>query len=233
MYRMDCRRLEMKQNNLWERQLWDSDTSFAVFQIWLKQDFRPRNLDKAWRTYLGKDRDKSGKLIHAPTAIHHAYHATDNRSKKYPHSVDWPTRAAAFDAATAQEELEMWQHRRQQIRRQEWASAEALLEKAREMLEWPLYIRYEDGGKTIIQPVRWSIRDIQLFLKTASELSRLAAEMETSRAKVEMVFSFSEETIQAMRELDMRGIPSSMLVKEFEAIIQDAARKVRDADRDS
>lgn len=190
-------------------------------------------MDKAWRTHLNKDRDESGKLIHAPSAIHHAYHATDNRSRKYPHSVDWPTRAAAFDATTAQEDLEMWQHRRQQIRRQEWASSEALLEKAREMLEWPLYIRYEDGGKTIIQPVRWSIRDIQLFIKTASELSRLAAEMETSRAKVEMVFSFSEETIQAMRELDMRGIPSSMLVKEFEAIIQDAAQQVRDADRNS
>lgn len=105
---------------------------------------------------------------------------------------DWQARVARWEELEKERVTQQWRDRQDEIREREWGAAEALLERAAQMLKYPLseqtVTREEAGpdGKAVVQhvtvkPVRWSQRDVAAFHKTASELARLAAEMETER----------------------------------------------------
>lgn len=107
----------------------------------------------------------------------------------------WTERAEAYDRHLYRLELqaqnkaiaaevEMWEKRRSEQREREWSAAEALVSRAYQMMQHPLTTTTEDEGRTIIQPTRWSIRDVAVFLDTASKLARRAAEMDTDDKKV-------------------------------------------------
>ena len=105
----------------------------------------------------------------------------------------WPERAAAWDAHQHDLAMRQWEERAAELRGREWQAAQALLEKAEQMLKFPLVsVRHEDeigpDGRptavTVLEPGDWRVVDAARMAEVASKLARLAAEMETERERV-------------------------------------------------
>lgn len=218
---------------LWERQSWDTDLGYAVFQIWLKQD-SPRNLDSAWRTYKQQEYTPSGRRLTAPSYIKQMYDGmmTSQVIGEYP-KTGWEERVRKYDIERQRQELVMWAERQRTVRRNEWDLADQLLNMAKQMLEWPIYEKFfEEGefeGETvqylIIKPIKWGARDIASIAKIASELMRLSAEMVQGRYKMELSINLSPEALEAIKVLEEHGLTMTDAVSEFENIIIQAAKK--------
>ncbi len=120
---------------LWERQPWDSDASFACFQIWLLQDERPRSLDAAYRVYVGRERYANGTLIRASDHARRWYQAKNGKGEPIPNAKTWPERAAAYDDHLAEQDRLRWEQRHRQLRERDWTAGEELRELAAQMLQ--------------------------------------------------------------------------------------------------
>ena len=93
--------------------------------------------------------------------------------------------------ATAKE-ADKWAKRRSEQRDREWQQAELLIERAMQMLKYPLSrqevkAKDKDGNPTItiVEPAKWTFKDAAVYLDSAAKLARLAAQMETENVKVE------------------------------------------------
>lgn len=101
---------------------------------------------------------------------------------------DWSERAEAWDEAEHLRIEAEWEARRQELRNSEWKMSGELLDKAKQMLMFPLArTEHEQRGETTvitsIYPSRWSMGDAGRLIETASKIGRLAAEMETDRVR--------------------------------------------------
>lgn len=217
-------------DKLWERQDWEDDLSFRVFNIWLKLD--PRDLDEAWQIHTGETYTSTGKLVKAPWHIKNAAEGKNAVLQERGLKITWEDRARAFDIEVQRKEHSQWLDRRRKIRANEYELSELLQKKAREMLDWPIYAEEEEvvDDKTVIKrlPSKWALRDVQGMVKISSELARLAAEMEQSILK--FTISFSPETLEAIEVLKRYGIDASDVVGQIEQLIQNAARKYQEQD---
>ena len=224
-------------NKLWERQPWDSDLEYTVFQRWLLQEFRPRDLDQAWRDHVGKDRTDTGRKIGAPSYIITAFAGNSSAQIELGSDYTWEQRAREWDIEQQKSDLQAWDYRRHHLRLREWNVAMQLLNKAKEMLEWPLYIEeeiHDEDGTTIIRtPTKWNVRDASSMVKTASELARLSAEMAQGHFRVDFYITLSPAAIDAMDRLMEHGVPRTELISEFEQIIMDAAKQYDSVDTSS
>lgn len=101
--------------------------------------------------------------------------------RKWSERHGWVRRAAEYDELCAAQEREIqavltkdraaeWVKRQERLKEEEFAIAERLLAKAKELLEDPR--------------VRWSGGDIAKLLDVASKLGRLASGLETDRREV-------------------------------------------------
>jgi len=118
---------------------------------------------------------------------------------------NWKARVEAWDEHIRQELEAEWEARRKEVKEQEWASAGKLLERVGKMLKFPLseVIQEDKDGKVFkVQPVRWSQSDITRFLEAASKLRRLAAEMETDRAGLDL--TSKGEKIESLNTITVR-----------------------------
>ena len=94
-------------------------------------------------------------------------------------------RAKQIDDEALQRE---WEDRRKEWKQEEWDIAAKLLERAQQMLTFPVAeVTYQndDDSVQIVKPAKWKPVDIARFAEVASKLARLAAEMETERRKSE------------------------------------------------
>jgi hypothetical protein len=132
------------------------------------------------------------------------FHTLATWSNKY----DWVARVNRWQKLGQDRAQEEWRERQNEIRDREWGQAEALIEKAQHMLDFPLStqkITKEKPGpddNTIIQeitvkPVRWSSSTVAQYLDMASKLARLAAEMETENIKVAATVGFTADDLAA------------------------------------
>lgn len=109
-------------------------------------------------------------------------------SKKYK----WEERATAWDDHRRAQEEFKWEKRQEKIKEQEWDMAQKLIEKATQMLTFPLATTTREtksvDGKTTevttVKPTRWGMSDAARVLKTASELARLSSNLTTSRHEI-------------------------------------------------
>ena len=108
---------------------------------------------------------------------------------------DWQKRISAQSEVDNAADRQFWAEQRRQIRQADLKASIALRDRAEQMRKFPLAQvekvekTYPDGrvkAVTIINPVRWSQSDLARFEKVASELARLAAEMEQTRAAVDV-----------------------------------------------
>lgn len=91
---------------------------------------------------------------------------------------NWRKRAACWDAHQRRLDEEKWVSRRNELREREWQMAQSALDKAEEMLKFPLARKTSTDGKTIVEPGKWSFRDAIMILVESSELARKALEMD-------------------------------------------------------
>jgi hypothetical protein len=218
---------------LWERQPWDTDLGYKVFQLWLKQDL-PRNLDSAWREYKQQEYTPSGVRLKAPSYIKAMYdgHMTSQITGEYP-TIGWEERVRKYDIDRQRKELVVWAERQRTVRNNEWDLADQLLKMAKKMLDWPIYEQFFEEGEfegekvqyLIIKPLKWGARDIAAIAKVASDLMRLSAEMVQGRYKMEMSINLSPEALEAIQVLEAHGLTVSDAVAEFENIIIETAHR--------
>lgn len=175
-----------EQAALWERQSWDTDASFACFQIWLLQDARPRSLDAAYREYVGRERYANGTLIRASDHARRWYQAKNGKGRPIEGAKTWEARAAAYDDHLAAQDRQRWEQRHRQLRELDWTVGTELRELAAEILSHtPQFLkttrRLVRGGEghpdQIVTTVELDGAFLLKALKLASELQHQATEI--------------------------------------------------------
>lgn len=141
----------------------------------------------------------------------------------------WSERAAGYDQHMAMvemdarrralaQEAEEWARRQAELRHEEWEVSRALLDRAREMLAFPLTVVTENDGMTIVQPARWSFKDVAVFLDLASKLGRRAADMDEPGAQVYR--ALERELATTLERLEQR-LPQEVFLRVLEAIAEE------------
>ena len=177
---------------LYERQDWDTPAGWAFFKCYLAQD-PPRSLVKAYNTYREEKKGaKEGlkKAKRVPGSFRNMAAGKNRDGTPRPFAVPFTKRVRAYEDYLDELERKKWTERRLKLREMEWNIGEKILEKAQNMLLFPVMVndteKTEDG--TIIHrimPAGWSFKDIPGMLSTASKIARLAADMPTKQVKLD------------------------------------------------
>lgn len=171
---------------LWERQPWDSDASFACFQIWLLQDQRPRSLDAAYRVYVGRERYANGTLIRTSDHARRWYQAKDGKGRPIEGAATWEQRAAAWDDFQAELDRLKWQQRHRALREQDWTAGEDLRQLAAQIMSHaPQFLKttrrlvkgHDGAPDQIVTTVELDGAFLLKTLKLASDLQHQATEV--------------------------------------------------------
>jgi hypothetical protein len=158
--------------NIWEQQKKESGKAFEAFSEFLQLG------SSRTKEEVSKRLSKSRQIITRWASAH-----------------NWNRRALAYDqhiAAIQEKAIEKeavreaidWHRERARIRSEALENGKLLIDKARQMLKFPIAQTVIEDGRTIIKPARWTMADAAKFVETADKLQRLAAEMETSNSKV-------------------------------------------------
>lgn len=169
----------------WERQPYDTQATWQYFQLYLEQD-PPRSLLAAyrkWRSRGGSSEARPTKQV--PGGWRNVAAGKTSRGKPLPGAMSFEQRAAAWDDHLADIERQKWAERRLQLKEKEWELGQKLLDKAQQMLMFPVVAQESADGKSIILPAGWKFRDIPAVLAQASKLARLAAEMSTENISID------------------------------------------------
>lgn len=114
-------------------------------------------------------------------------------TKRFKTLADWSTRYAWQARIDRAKEIDddalqrEWATRREEWKQEEWDIAAKLLERAQQMLTFPvaeIVHQNDDGSVQIVKPAKWKPVDVARFAEVASKLARLAAEMETDRKDI-------------------------------------------------
>lgn len=144
---------------------------------------------------------------------------------------EWEKRSDAYDKhildiefRAREEQVRLqgadWESRRSEIRERAFTNSNSLIEKAIEMLGFPLESVTETYQDIVVEgtnqinrivnitksPVKWSMRDAATLLKTANELQRLAADLSTSNTKVTIEEKRVQLTVQVIQSKITNGL---------------------------
>jgi phosphoribosylformimino-5-aminoimidazole carboxamide ribonucleotide (ProFAR) isomerase len=146
---------------IWSQQSGEPDIWYSRFQQYMLMPGK-----RSLLALCNDQRDKKGaKKINS---ISGAW--TDAYNK-----FEWKKRSQAWDAHKREEDMIRWEERRKEWKEKQWTTAEQLLEKTQQMLQYPLVTSVSQDGKTIINPAKWSFRDAAAFMETASNLVQSAS----------------------------------------------------------
>ena len=158
----------------WTRRPGETSTAYAAFCTY--RDLGPtRSLDAAY--CLAQGYQKGSKRV-------------SGFWKRWYRGHEWRSRAEAYDAYLDEEkrraEAQKWRQRGEDLVEEQYKLAVAMLEKARQMLAFPLVRqtveqRDEDGRpvRVIIEPARWTFGTAARLAQVAVELGRLATGLPT------------------------------------------------------
>ena len=96
----------------------------------------------------------------------------------------WRERAEDWDAQVIEDDRAEWERRKAEWRAREWDIASDLIEKAAQMLRFPVARTISKDGQTVIEPLDWKPSDAATFAKTASALARLSAGEPTEHRRI-------------------------------------------------
>ncbi len=157
----------------WTRRPGETSAAYAAFCTY--RDLGPsRSLAEAYRQRTGKEQAKQ---------------AGGNWTSWYRRN-EWKNRAESYDAYLDEEkrraEAQKWRQRGEDLVEEQYKIAVAMLEKVRQMLNFPLVRQTveqkdEDGRpvRVIIEPVRWTFGTAARLAQVAVELGRLATGLPT------------------------------------------------------
>jgi hypothetical protein len=175
-------------NAVWDQQSGESGSAFAA---WC--EYRDLGSERSIEA-VARKLAKSGSLL-----------------RRWSARWGWVERAARWDGhqdglRTAATNLALeqaavnWATEREAERERELELGQALIAKAKTMLQWPLEQRRvigADGRTTIVEPTKWRLADAAKMVEVGSKLIRLAAEMETDRVSVDHVLRAQAERLSA------------------------------------
>jgi hypothetical protein len=168
----------------WERQPYETPAMFGYFLFYLEQD-SPRSLITAFRSWRAK-RGTNGALAKRPPGSWRNIAAGKTRQgQPIEGAMTWEERALAWDDNLIDLERQKWVERRLELKEKEWEVSQKLLEKAEQMLMFPVMETRSADGVTVIYPAGWQFRDVPAVAQAASKLARLAAEMATENIAVD------------------------------------------------
>jgi hypothetical protein len=167
----------------WERLTNETDLQFAAFQFYIGLGLE-RTVAGAYRLYvLHADVSKLSKKRIAMNRVQVPHFFSD-----WVSIHNWAQRAKLWDEhlirmeedavrTRVEEKADLWIKRRDEQREQLWGIGEAMLNQAKEMLEYPITLTRKIAGanQTIIQPVKWYDKQV------AATLAKAGCEL-TSRA---------------------------------------------------
>lgn len=170
---------------------------------------------------------------------------------KWAQDWNWDQRAQAYDAhllaveftrrdAEVAKKAAVWESRRDSIREWGFENAQAMIAKAKEMLEWPLEEVTEHSeeevdleGKTVVvhhyvtrMPVKWTQRDVAAFVKIAEQLFRLSAQMPTSNQNITVEEKRTNTTVKLVVKMVEKGFS----LEEVRGKLVDMGVKAEDID---
>ncbi len=169
--------LVVSSSQVWTRRPGETSTAYAAFCTY--RDLGPtRTLLAAYQQGGGPKRGPKGAQ------------ETSGHWKRWHRRHEWRSRAEAYDAYLDEEkrraEAQKWRERGEDLVEEQYQLAVAMLEKARQMLAFPLVRqtveqRDEDGRPThiTIEPVRWTFGTAARLVMVAVELGRLATGLPT------------------------------------------------------
>ena len=158
-----------------------------------------RNGNQAFRDYCMMGSKRSYKALLKRYVTMPAEEGTPptrskNTLKSWTSKFKWQQRLEAWIFQQQELVVVNWEARQLEISEIEWGRAHELLDRASQMLKFPLAeVKrveefYEDGRPhltTIIKPVKWQQRDVVAFVETASKLMRLSTGSETARVRID------------------------------------------------
>lgn len=190
----------MDSQPLWERQDWDTPSSFNYFHEYYLSQPAPRTLNEAyrryWRTTKGQETDKN-----APGSWRYWFRAEDKHGKAIEGALTWEERALAWDDYQAKLDRARWMRRKRRLEEREWALAQKMLDKAEQMIQFPVAKTTIQNGQTTIEPVDWGMVDITRMSEGASKLARRAAELPIDRADITTAGNALPSTPDLVQEL--------------------------------
>lgn len=169
----------------WERQPYDTQASWVYFQLYQEQD-PPRSVLVAyrkWRRREGVNEAAPPKKL--PGSWSNLSAGKTRRGDPIPGAMTWEQRALAWDDHLAALERQKWAERRLALKEKEWDISHKLLEKAEQMLMFPVVAQESADGRAIIMPAGWRFRDVSAIADAASKLARLAADMKTAQIEID------------------------------------------------
>lgn len=131
----------------------------------------------------------------------------------------WQERAIAKDRWDRKQRRRVREGWLRELEEDEWKDAQALRDRAREMMEYPIVTRTatEDGQTIIIAPAKWTAADMAKFFELSSKLGRMAT------GAPEKVI----EPLEALRILVDAGWVPDTVIDEAGEGIQDLRDRVR------
>ena len=128
---------------------------------------------------------------------------------------DWKARAEAWDAYQRELQEEEWQRRQEAHREDEWRTRTAMLDKAEQMLKFPLAqvsrdTQVSDSGQVLhvteVHPAQWRFSDIPRFLDTASALGRRASGLPKEQQSIDILTAGESLNREQLSDGDRRSI---------------------------
>ncbi len=170
-----------EQQHIWKRQKGETQVWYLRFQAYL-------------RSGHGRSMLRVFNLERAEKGLKEAV-SLSGHWRKMAVRHNWRERANAFDVWRNEVEQRKYERLRKAYRQREIEIAEGLINKATQMLNFPLVVSEQttesDGGRTIvhttIHPARWNMRDAAAIMGMADKLYRLALVMETEHTTEEVI----------------------------------------------
>lgn len=115
-----------------------------------------------------------------------------NTLKGWSVKYEWQARVARQEELMQQEQVAQWDERVKELREREWKLSMSLMDKAEQMLKFPLaektvHEETSEDGKTIVKqifnPSKWYFVDAAKVLRVASRVARLATNQDTERLR--------------------------------------------------
>jgi hypothetical protein len=203
----------------WERRPGETSKSFAAFAVY--RDLGPERS-------LSKVAKRLSKRV--------------EQMKRWSRENDWKARADQFDhhidvevrreaLARATEERRVWEEMGQHHRVQMIVAAEAMWERANQLLSWPVSeqtVREDKNGRqssTTISPAKWSLDTVVRLFKFSHSLQSEAMEMMSAEARSQSTFQrtaaelgVSTETLARTLSALERGVDLGPILEEVDRL---------------
>ncbi|MCL4296167.1 MAG: hypothetical protein KJ077_10585 [Anaerolineae bacterium] len=123
-------------------------------------------------------------------------------------AFQWVARANDYDRLERESRMQLRQKRIEQWEEKAWEAASALMDKASQMLKFPIIQTTTTDGKTTVEPARWNMDTIPRLVQVADRMARLSTGSETEIQKIR--FDWRDTLPQGVKPEDVEALLDEM-----------------------